>query len=136
VLVDTGPLVALLSAADQHHAVCVETLQTLPTPLYTCWPVMTEALWLLRAQPTVLCGLLKSVGSLLHLLPVEDREVGHIARILEEYENLDPQIADATLVYLAERERIDAVFTLDRRGFSVYRTSRKQPFRILPEHAR
>jgi len=51
---------------------------------------------------------------------------------MEQYENLDPQLADACLVYLAHRENIDTVFTLDRRDFSVYRTSRKRPFQIVP----
>jgi predicted nucleic acid-binding protein len=37
------------------------------------------------------------------------------------------------LVYLAHRENIDMIFTLDRRDFSVYRSARKRPFHLLPE---
>jgi predicted nucleic acid-binding protein len=43
-----------------------------------------------------------------------------------------PQLADAALVYLAARERIDNIFTLDRRDFLIYRTGRRRAFRILP----
>jgi predicted nucleic acid-binding protein len=43
-----------------------------------------------------------------------------------------PQLADVSLVYLAGRERIETIFTLDRRDFSIYRTSRGRSFRILP----
>jgi len=51
---------------------------------------------------------------------------------MAQYENLDPELADACLVYLAHRENIDTVFTLDRRDFSVYRTSVRKPFHLVP----
>lgn len=37
------------------------------------------------------------------------------------------------MVYLAERDGFDAIFTLDRRNFSVYKAGRKRAFRIIPE---
>jgi predicted nucleic acid-binding protein len=56
-----------------------------------------------------------------------------ISKILSRYAGLRPQLADASLVYLAERENINTIFTLDRRDFVVYRTTRKRAFRIIPE---
>jgi len=44
-----------------------------------------------------------------------------------------PQLADASLVYVAGREQIETIFTLDRRDFSLYRTGGKRSFPILPE---
>ena len=38
-----------------------------------------------------------------------------------------------TLLYLAEREQTDLIFTLDRRDFVVYRNSKGLGFRLLPE---
>jgi len=51
---------------------------------------------------------------------------------MKTYQDIQPQLADAALVYLADREGIDTIFTLDRRDFSVYRSTRKRPFRIVP----
>ncbi len=47
VLMDGGPLVAILSRDDASHERCVAELAELRVPLITCWPVMTEVLWLL-----------------------------------------------------------------------------------------
>jgi len=133
VLVDTGPLVAILSSVDQHHEACVETLRQLPGPLFSCWPVITEAAWLLRAYPKAVQQLLQSMRSgFLELLPLAGTEAGDLAEVMKSYHDIQPQLADAALVYLAHREGIDTIFTLDRRDFSIYRSNRKRPFRIVP----
>ena len=134
VLIDTGPLVAILSSTDAHHEECVEALRNLPGPLFSCWPVITEAAWLLRAHSRAVYELLRSIhGGFVELLPLTSLEAKGIADIMRKYESIRPQLADATLVYLADRDEIDTIFTLDRRDFSVYRSARKRAFRILPE---
>ncbi len=133
VLLDTGPLVAIFHAGDHRHEACVEALHSLPSPLLSCWPVITEALWLLRRDRIAVQRLLRSIGtSFLHLLPVSDKEASAIADLMERYEDMSAQFADASLVYLAHREEIETIFTLDRRDFSVYRTARKRAFEIVP----
>jgi predicted nucleic acid-binding protein len=133
VLVDTGPLVAIMSHADQHHKTCLEALHELPGPLFSCWPVITEAAWLLRRHPGVVRQLLDSISAgFLELLPVQSAEAAEIGRVIEKYRNIRPQLADAALVYLAERDGFDVIFTLDRRDFSVYQAGRKRAFRIIP----
>jgi uncharacterized protein len=134
VLVDTGPLVAILRAEDQYHDLCVTTLTQIRDPLLSCWPVITEAVWLLRRHPRAVEKLLLgSAGSFLELAHLSGAEAVPIAEILNRYAGLRPQLADATLVYLAERENVHTIFTLDRRDFSVYRTARKRAFRLIPE---
>lgn len=134
ILVDTGPLVAILSQEDEHHQACVEALREMSAPLFSCWPVITEAAWLLRRSPRAVQQLLGSMdGGFLELLPLAGPEAQAIALVMKRYESIRPQLADAVLVYLAGRERIEAIFTLDRRDFSIYRTGRKRSFRILPE---
>jgi hypothetical protein len=50
----------------------------------------------------------------------------------DQYEDINPQIADASLMYLAAQKNIDTIFTLDRRDFSIYRFSNKKVPKILP----
>jgi uncharacterized protein len=134
VLADTGPLVAILSPDDHYHELCVRTLKELPGPLVICWPVITEAVWLLRKFPGAIKKLLGSINEgFLEIPPVAGAEAEQVAEIMHRYESLRPQFADAMLVYLANRENITTIFTLDRRDFAVYRTARKKPFRLLPE---
>jgi uncharacterized protein len=134
VLVDTGPLIAILSPLDHYHEVCVRALASLKGPLLTCWPVITEAAWLLRDHARAFENLLGNTnGGFLEVLPITGKDSGQIVDILKRYASLRPQFADATLVHLANREDIRTIFTLDRRDFSVYRSARKRAFRILPE---
>ena len=133
ILVDTGPLVAILSRDDEHHDLCVRALHEMGGPLVSCWPVMTEAAWLLRKTPRAVQQLLNSIDSgFLELLPLAGAEAAAIATLMRKYEDMRPQLADAALVYLAGRERIKTIFTLDQHDFSVYR-GRKHAFEIVPE---
>jgi uncharacterized protein len=133
VLVDTGPLVAIFLSRDAHHARCVEQLQELPAPLFTCWPVITEVAWLLRRFPPAVEGFLGSFpAGLLRPLELDDHAFSWIRSFLARYRRLEPQVADAALVYLAEREEIDTVFTLDVRDFSIYRLRGNRALRLLP----
>ncbi len=59
VLIDAGPLVAIVSRRDAHHQDCVAELAGLPTPLLTCWPVLTVALWLVRNNPDAVAGIFR-----------------------------------------------------------------------------
>jgi uncharacterized protein len=134
ILVDTGPLVAILSREDEYHAACVSALRDMPGPLLTCWPVITEAAWLLRKSPRAVQQLLSSInGSFLELLPLAGAEAEAIAALMKRYEDIRPQLADVALVYLANREKIETIFTLDQRDFSIYRSGRRSSFHILPE---
>jgi len=99
-----------------------------------CWPVITEAVWLLRHSPAAVQRLLGAFDAgLLKMLPLEASAVPAIAALMDRYRTLGAQIADCALLHLAEREKSDMVFTLDRRDFSVYRVGRNRALRILPE---
>ena len=131
VLVDTGPIVAILSRRDQYHKVCVDALREMPGPLFTCWPVLTEAAWLLRKSADGVQQLLKGVeAGFLELLPLTTEDAVPIAAILKKYRRV--QLADAALFHLAARDSLDMVFTLDQRDFSAFRLPKGRALRILP----
>lgn len=133
ILIDTGPIVAILSEADQYHERCIEELGNQRPPLLTCWPVVTEVQWLLRRDAHAIDGLFRAFSSgLLALLPVDEDAMPWLADFLRRYSKLTPDLADATLVYLAEQHGIQTIFTLDRRDFSVYRFGRNRRLNIVP----
>jgi predicted nucleic acid-binding protein len=133
ILIDTGPIVAILLESDEHHETCVEQLHHIRGPLLTCWPVITEAAWLLRAYPRALRKLLSSFhGRPFELAALGETDLPAIAAILAKYEALRIQLADASLVHLANREGIETMFTLDRRGFGVVRLAHGKKLRLLP----
>jgi len=103
-------------------------------PLLTCWPVLTEAVWLLRKKPTALDKLFSAFDAgLIDVLSLDANAVAWTAAFLQRYETIGADLPDAALVYLAERENIRTVFTLDRRDFSVYRLKRNRTLKLLPE---
>ena len=133
VLIDTGPIVAIFSAADEHHGACVQQLHHIKGPLLTCWPVITEAVWLLRAHPAAIRILLSSFeGQPFELLPLNETDLSSISSILAKYRDLGIQLADASLIHLANREGIETIFTLDRRDFSVMRLARGKKPHLIP----
>jgi uncharacterized protein len=133
VLVDTGPVVAILSESDEHHEACVEQLRHIRGPLLTCWPVITEAAWLLRAYPQAIRRLLASFhGRPFELVPLGEMDLPGIAGILAKYAGLGIQLADASLAHLGNREGIETMFTLDRRDFGVIRLAHGKKLRLIP----
>ena len=112
---------------------CVEGFRQIRGALLTCWPVITEAAWLLRAYPQTIRRLLESLHSGAYTLArLDETDLPGITAILDKYEDLGIQLADASLVHLANREGIDPIFTLDRRDFGVMRLARGRKIRIVP----
>jgi predicted nucleic acid-binding protein len=102
--------------------------------MITSWSVLAEAAWLWRNNPNGLQRLLHlEKDGLIEIATMDPEALPWIARFLDRYRKQDAQLADATLVYLADVNKIDTVFTLDRRDFSVYRFARNRSFEILPE---
>lgn len=134
VLVDAGPLVALLNASDRHHDACRATVQSIKTRLWTVWPAVTEAAYLLTSGPPgapfhLLDMLSAGKIEIAELTKVDAQRIGDLMR---KYADLPMDLADAAIVRVGERDGIDTVFTLDRRDFSLYRPAHVRRFRLLP----
>ena len=132
-LVDTGPLVALLRSSDNAHRRCVAQLRQFREPLVTCWPVLTEACWLLRSDVRQIRALFGYLTE--QIVVIEELDAAAPARLVDffaRYSDHEPQLADAALMYLAERDEIETMFTLDRRDFSFYRTTDNRAMTIVP----
>jgi len=133
ILIDAGPLVAILSSADHYHRRCSAALRGIRGPMGTVWPAVAEAMHLLRPRPAAQQAL---VGKLAEgevvLLPLERRDLPRIGELMAKYADRPMDLADAALVRVAERERLDSVFTVDRDDFEVYRIDGRRSFKILP----
>jgi uncharacterized protein len=133
ILVDAGPLVALIHADDRHHVRCREALKTIREPLGTVWPAVTEAMYLLgfssRAQDALWRLLERDAVKILSL---DASDAPRMRELMRKYSDLPMDLADAALVRVAEREKIPRVFTIDRRDFEVYRPRGLRRFAILP----
>ncbi len=133
ILIDAGPLVALISASDRHHAACRATLKRIDEPIFTVWPAFTEAMYLLRGSQhaqTILWMMVQRETIGFMQLTADDAY--RMRQLMEKYHDLPMDLADAALVRVAEREKISRIFTIDRRDFSVYRPVGVGRFTILP----
>jgi len=128
VLLDAGPLVAWLDRDDAHHATVQRWMAAYRGELITTWPVITEACHMIPASaaPTLLHWIERG-GATLAGIPVSSLRA--IATRMDKYADLPMDLADATLLWVAEREGVMDVLTLDRRDFGIYRTTRGRMLR-------
>jgi hypothetical protein len=133
ILVDSGPLVALIHADDAAHERCKVALGRLDEPLATVWPVVTEAMYLLSFSWDAQAALWEMLeAAALSLLPLDASDLPRMKELMRKHRDLPMDLADAALVRVAERERIRKVFTLDRRDFEVYRPLRLGRLILVP----
>ena len=121
VLLDAGPLTALLNPNDQWHAWARETMRRLPPPLLTTEPVLTEVSYLLRREGCDADEMfaLAEKGIVQVGLRFED-ERRALRELMGRYRDVPMSLADATLVRLAELYDESKVLTLDA-DFRIYR---------------
>jgi predicted nucleic acid-binding protein len=129
VIVDTGPIVALLDADDQQHAWVKAQFARLRPPLLTCEAVLTESSFLIaRAGGDVSAAVQLVERGVLSIAQLFDKEAASIARLMRRYEDVPISLADACLVRLVELTSQSTLFTLDS-DFEIYRQKGR---RLIP----
>jgi predicted nucleic acid-binding protein len=127
IVVDTGPIVALFRQRDKHHAGVVRYLREHPCLLVTTWHVVTEAWHLLsEAGRLGMMRWLDDGGAA--VLEIGADGTKRMRVLLEKYRDRPMDIADASLVVLAERLGVNEILTIDRADFDVYRLSNGRRF--------
>jgi len=133
-LTDAGPLVAVLDRSENGHLRCARVLASLTQPMLTTWPAVTEAMYLIgRAfgwPGQARLWRLVEQGAL-RLVELSDDGAARMRALMEQYRDLPMDLADASLVAVAEERRLDRIFTLDT-DFRVYRLPRGRSFTIVP----
>jgi hypothetical protein len=125
--------VALLDRSDPYHLSCQETFSSLDDSMVTVWPVVTEAIYMLRAYWQAQDALWEMIQSgAVQILSLGIDDIPRMRALMRKYRDLPMDLADAGLVRVAERERLRGIFTLERRDFQVYRPSKIGRFTILP----
>jgi len=133
ILIDAGPLVALVSRSDAWHEQCLNISKTFRGPAVTVWPAVTEAVFLVRRSIVAQSEILQIIESgKVRFAELGRPDLPRIRELIAKYRDLPMDLADAALVRVAEREHIRTVFTLDRRDFEIYRPARIGRFHIVP----
>jgi hypothetical protein len=127
IVVDAGPLVALFKRRDRHHGRVARFLQETPCALLTTWPVLTEA-WHLIGAPARLKFMRWVIAGGVAVLDIGADGAAPILSLLEKYRDRPMDLADASLVRLAERTGIEEILTIDRADFDVYRLASRRRF--------
>lgn len=136
IVIDTGPVVALLNRRDRHHAWVRDVLETVEPPIFTCEAVISEACFLLgrlRGGPDMVLQLLSA-----DILKVDFRmlsEIDALRGLMRKFANVPMSLADACLVRMTELDVQSTLVTLDS-DFRLYRRNRRQVIpTIMPDPA-
>jgi predicted nucleic acid-binding protein len=131
IVLDTGPLVALLDAADEHHGWATAAFSRFEGRVRVCEAVLTEALFLLRALRPAQEKILEWVerGELTcDFVLLEEAQA--VRALWKRYANVPMSLADACIVRMAEMHPRSVICTVDS-DFSIYRRDVRRPLNLL-----
>jgi predicted nucleic acid-binding protein len=131
-LLDTGPLVALLSKNDAHHDRARRLFAEHAPPFRCCEAVIAEACFLMRkvdpAGPSEVVRL--GVRGVYTIAIAADEHWPNLEALLKKYSNRPISLADACLIRCAEVHQESRILTFDS-DFGVYKWARNKRFDIL-----
>jgi predicted nucleic acid-binding protein len=134
-IADSGALYALYDRRDQHHRAVREAVEAEAGPIVLPSAILAELDYLLRvrlghaAELRLLEGIEQGAFAIECFTP---QDAWFCRDLLRRYESLDLGLADAAVIATAERLGILRILTVDERDFRVVRTSRGEPFVLVP----
>jgi uncharacterized protein len=133
ILADTGFFYALLDRDDAWHTRCREAAVALQEGLITTWPVLTEAVHLIaRLGPEPAIALMEEVAAGdITVWGFSPESRSKLPELMRRYSDLPMDLADASLVLLAEELGHGRILTTDQRDFNTYRWKTRRPFESL-----
>ena len=134
IIADTGFFYALVDRSDAWHRRAVAMLDTQSQGWITTWPVLTETTHLLMRWigPDAAQALLREVADgAIAVWQWSNDTSARLPGLMARYSNLPMDLADASLVLLAEHLGHGRILTTDERDFGAYRFKNQQPFHNL-----
>lgn len=137
IVVDTGPLVALVDADDKHHWACRAWFTTTDRlDLVIPAPVIAEACYLIgrHCGPSTEAAFLGDLGHGAYgtVSSVLSDDVARMSQLVSQYADLPLGGTDACVVATAERLGVSEIATIDHRHFTVVRPAHIRSFALLP----
>jgi predicted nucleic acid-binding protein len=120
VLVDAGPIVAYLHRGDAWHKAAVRFFRGWRGELLTTWPVVTEAAYL-SETPKARLAIMQWLQRNLQAVSLETADTARIERYYRKYADQNPDLAELSLLAVAERTGVRDILTVDVKDFAVYR---------------
>lgn len=136
IIADTGFWLALANVRDRHHGPAKQAFSGLTEPLITTWAVLTETCHLLAARlgPKALERFVAAgAGGAFELFSMERAHLSRVEALMKKYRDLPMDLADASLVILAEELGSGRILSTDVRDFRTYRWKNRKPFANLLE---
>ena len=125
-LIDAGPLIALFDRDDKFHISVKDFIKRFKGRLYTSWPVITEVLHMLDYSVNTQIDFLKWVRKgALDIKQITTEDISRIIELSEKYSDIPMDFADASLIIIAESERIKEIISIDA-DFYIYRNIRNE----------
>jgi uncharacterized protein len=134
IIADTGFWLALANVRDTHHQRAAAALANVNEPLISTWPVLTETCHLLLARFGNLAlerFVAAGVGGAFEVFALEQGHLSRIEVLMKKYRELPMDLADASLVILAEELGSGRILSTDVRDFRTYRWKNRKPFANL-----
>ncbi len=130
-IIDSGPIIALFDKSDKHHQKLLNFMHSFDGKLITTWAVITEVTHMLGFNIKVQLNFLKWIElGAVTIYQIEQVEIGKIIKMMQKYSDIPMDLADSTLMYVAQKENIKDIISINN-DFDIYRTIKKQSLNNL-----